>query len=209
MFKLKKIHLLLSAIVFLLLSNISFSQVKNIESTEEALESENYSHDIIIGLLISVIVILQVIVFLKTQKRITFFRNAIDTKDKYKTVKIKIPVRWAENWDIERIMDKKDSLKGPNTNLHGHNHNVQSVSYIEGEIITNVEGSNDIVDQKELSFIENEALDLFSAFEDEEQDEMDNSWVTIQKFQDGRIQTKRIMRKNFDRYNKLGWKLFD
>lgn len=205
--------LLLSVLVLLLFSNMTFSQVSNIESTEVAVKPENYSHDIIIGLLISVIVALQLYVFYNTQKRITFFRKAIDTKDKYKTVKIRIPVRWAENWDIEHIMNKKDTLKVVTTNFNNAYDNAQTVTYFENEeeaeIITNAEDSKEFIGQAELPDREHESFDLFSTYEDEGQDDIDNSWITIQKFDEGRIQTKRVMRKNLERYIKWGWELFD
>jgi hypothetical protein len=213
MCKVKKNHQLLSALVFLLLSNSTFSQVKAVESDGVVLKSENYSHDIIIWLLISVIVALQIYVFYNTQKRISFYRKAIDRKENYKTVKIRIPVRWAESWDIEQIMSRKEDIKVVPTNFNRVYEKAETVVYTENDeetdFIPDSEGIKEFEDQSEIPNREHESFDLFSTYEVEVQEDIDNSWVTIQKYDEGRIQTKRVMRKNLERYNQWGWELFN
>ena len=136
------------------------------------------------------------------------YKKAIDDQKKYRAIKIRIPVRWAESHDLEKILSRKSTLiinESENRNT-GFDENINSEGNFQSPEPYNIQMINDRKSADKGAEM-NTIKDLFSQDQEEKISEDNNSWVLIQKYDDGRIQTKRVMKKNIDKYLDLGWDL--
>lgn len=198
--------------------NIGYSKVATDESKEAVSNAINDNHDFIIGFLIFVIVLLQIVIFIWTQRRITVYNKAIDEKDKYHTVKLRIPVRWAESREINKILQNKDDYR-----IHEYNseseiqseliesETIQEAEVVEAENIDEIDDSETAENDEEVGDDSNnmdsegDILDLFDQVEDVEEEQIQDEWVMIVRGEGEELETKRIKRKNIEKYEKLGW----
>ncbi len=178
-------------------------------------QSEETNHDFFIGVLIFIIVIVQILVFWWTQKRIVAYRSGIDQKNKYKTIKIRIPLRWAERYGLEYILAKKEKYQIPNEyhssadlndSLRSENRLSAKTQREDSENITNSQIIEDGLNSLPTESIE--ASELIDFEENEHFDEGGN-YIMIKKIDGGIIQTKRIKEKNYEKYEREGWTRYE
>jgi hypothetical protein len=88
--------------------------------TEDYNTSSSTSHNLIVGFIITIIVVLQIIVFLWTLKRIKFYQSGMDVKRSYRTIKIRIPESHLNNIPLESILNNVDRY-AKNNSVEGNN----------------------------------------------------------------------------------------
>ena len=163
-------------------------------------------HDILIGGLIALIVIIQILVALKTSSKISLFKSIVPKENTFQTVKVFIPENQIKSIKVESIFENLKNYTSIPTNEIQYDSVLDSVdnTYIEnGEIEADNETNEKQVHFNDTKlYFEDEIDDFPIGLEDKEENiEEENEFVWVTK---NNVEEK-IKSCNLRQYQIEGW----
>ena len=120
-------------------------------------------HDLLIGGLIALIVIIQILVALQTSRKISLFKSIVPKQNTFETVKVFIPENQIKIIKIESIFE---NIKNYTSIPSAHIHQGSVINSFESSYVENVEGEVD----DNINEIQDDFNDTDYYFEDENDD---------------------------------------
>lgn len=163
-------------------------------------------HDILIGGLIALIVIIQVLVALKTSSKISLFKSIIPKENSFQTVKVFVPENQIKSIKIDYIFENIKNYTSIPLNQSQYNNSTESIEENyninnDSEIADEINGNqHDSIEEQYL--LNNDEFPIEPQYGDELEDDEDENefiWVTKNNVEE------KIESCNLRQYQIEGW----
>ena len=169
-------------------------------------------HDILIGGLIALIVIIQVLVALKTSSKISLFKSIIPKENSFQTVKVFVPENQIKSIKIDYIFENIKNYTSIPLNQSQYNNSTESIEQnYNNNNNNNNNNDNEVDDQingnkhdsiEEQYLLNNDEFPIEPQYGDELEDDEDENefiWVTKNNVEE------KIESCNLRQYQIEGW----